>query len=147
MKIFLAADHAGYGAKEALKKALIEKGYDVVDQGAHSFDPGDDYPEFMKAVARGILGHPDSIGFIFGGSGQGEAMTVNRFHGIRAAVYYGGQKDIVTLSREHNNANILSFGARFMKTEEIVDTAFLWLHTKFSGVDRHRRRIEAIDEK
>jgi len=146
MKIFLAADHAGYGAKEALKKVLIEKGYEVDDKGAHSFDPGDDYPGVMKAAAEGVLQNPGSRAFLFGGSGQGEAMVANRHRGIRAAVYYGGQKDLITLSREHNDANVLSFGARFMTTNAVIEAAFLWLDTKFSGIERHRRRIAVIDE-
>ena len=85
------------------------------------------------------------MGIIIGGSGQGEAMAANRIKGIRAAVYYNGPKEIVKLSKQHNNANILSIGARFLSLDETIDTIKLWLETKFEG-DRHQRRIEKLDK-
>ncbi len=145
MKVYLAADHAGFEAKETLKKFLQEKGYDIQDQGASALDLKDDYPDVMKKAASLLSTNPGSVAFLFGGSGQGEAMVANREKGVRAAVYYGGPKEIVVLSKEHNNANALSFGARFLSTDQIVDAALLWLETKFSNDPRHARRVRKID--
>src|SRR3989344_5289046 len=132
MIIYLASDHAGFLLKEKVKKFLVDDGYEVKDFGAKIFDSNDDYPDFMhrvgEAVSAGVLESPSTgsgqklcCGIIFGGSGQGEAMVVNRYRGVRAAVYYGGNKDIVKLSREHNNANVLSLGARFLKEDEALE--------------------------
>ena len=145
MKIYLAADHAGFEAKEALKKYLIENGYDVDDKGALVLDPQDDYPDFIKRAAMALTSDVGSVAFLFGGSGQGEAMVANRQKGVRAAVYYGGPEEIVSLSREHNNANALSFGVRFIAADKIIEVARMWLRTKFSNDERHTRRIGKID--
>lgn len=145
MKIILASDHAGFHLKETLKKYLEELGHEVQDCGAFSLDPADDYPDFMISAAEAVAKDPDNIrGVFIGGSGQGEAMVANRFSGVRAAVYYGGNEEIVRLSREHNNANILALGARFVSQEEAKRTLALWLQTDFPGPDgeRHKRRIE-----
>ena len=149
MKIYLGADHAGFALKEALKKFLQEKGYEVVDKGAFSLNPEDDYPDFIEPVASAVASDPEhSRGVIIGGSGEGEAIDANRFKGVRAAVYYGGSPDsgleVVKLAREHNDANVLSIGARFISEEEAKRAAELFLNTKFSG-GRHKRRIEEID--
>ena len=85
-----------------------------------------------------------SRGIILGGSGQGEAMAANRIKGVRAAVFYNGPIEIIKLSREHNNANILSLGARFMKKEEIFNVIEIWLLEPFSG-GRHTRRVKKLD--
>lgn len=144
MRIFLAADHAGFELKEAVKKTLLEKGCDVADKGAFSLDSEDDYPDFIQAAAREISNSPEDRAIVFGGSGQGEAMAANRFPRVRAAVFYGGPEEIVRLSREHNNANILAIGARFVQKDEAERAIFLWLETHFSGEDRHVRRIEKL---
>lgn len=141
MKIHLATDHAGLEHKEAVKVYLLEQGLEVVDHGAMEFVPEDDYPDYMKACAGAVAADPESMGVIFGASGEGEAMVANRVSGIRATVYYGGPTDIITLSREHNNANILSLGARFMTPGEAVEVVTLWLATPFSNDERHMRRI------
>lgn len=146
MKVILAADHAGFEAKEALKKALLEKGYEVEDKGAYALAPDDDYPDFISLAAEPVAADPQNVAIVFGGSGQGEAMVANRFPSVRAAVYYGGSKEILKLSREHNDANVLSFAARFMDVQDIIDSALLWLETPFSGDERHMRRIRKIDE-
>jgi len=148
MKIILAADHAGYNIKENIKKHLLSKsGLEVLDVGAHELNPDDDYPVYMSAaalkVAEDISGNTRAI--IFGGSGQGEAMVANRFPGVRCAVWYGGDKNILTVSREHNDANILSVGARFVNEKTISEDIDIWLNTQFSGEERHARRIELID--
>lgn len=145
MKVYLGADHAGFALKEKLKKYLEELGYDVEDKGAFELNDQDDYPDFIRPVARAVSKNSESRGIILGGSGQGEAMVANRIKGIRAAVYYGGTKEIVILSREHNNANILSLGARFITDEEAKSVVKLWLETEFKGEERHQRRIDKID--
>ena len=114
MKIHLATDHAGLKLKDTIKNYLIESGYNVEDHGAYEYDAEDDYPDFIFPCAIAVSLDKESRGIILGGSGQGEAIAANRIKGCRAAVFYGGPKEIVKLSREHNNANILSFGARFM---------------------------------
>ncbi|MDP2691977.1 MAG: RpiB/LacA/LacB family sugar-phosphate isomerase [Candidatus Gracilibacteria bacterium] len=150
MKIVLATDHAGYLHKEALKKHLLDEGYEVVDMGTNN-EESCDYPDFIYPAAEAVAADPDQVkGVIFGGSGQGEAMTANRVHGVRATVFYGSVKgsegeDIIELSRSHNNANILSIGARFVDLEEMKTVVGRWLKTPFSEEERHVRRIQKID--
>lgn len=146
MNIYIASDHAGFELKNALAEFIKSLGITVVDKGPFSLDENDDYPDYVRLVSEEILKDPDnSRGIILGGSGEGEAMVVNRFKGIRAAVYYGGSEDIVRLSREHNNANILSLGARFLGSDEAERAVKVWLETPFSEDERHKRRIDKID--
>ena len=145
MNIHLATDHAGLELKNAIKDYLIGKGHDVTDHGAHEYDAQDDYPDFIFPCARAVAVDPESRGIILGGSGQGEAMAANRIKGVRAAVYYGSERQIARLSREHNNANVLSLGARFISEQEIYDIIENWLDEPFEG-GRHQRRIEKLDE-
>jgi ribose 5-phosphate isomerase B len=145
MNIHLATDHAGLELKNAIKNYLIGKGHDVTDHGAHEYDAQDDYPDFIFPCARAVAADPESRGIILGGSGQGEAMVANRIKGVRAAVYYGSERQIARLSREHNNANVLSLGARFISEQEIYDIIENWLDEPFEG-GRHQRRIEKLDE-
>lgn len=148
MDIFLAADHAGFKLKEALKDFLTKAGYHVKDFGASSLDPQDDYPDFIsdaiKGLKKSLQEGTEALAIVLGGSGEGEAIVANKFKGIRAAVYYGGNKDIIALSKEHNDANVLSLGARFLSEKEAKEAVALWLEKKFSGEERHRRRIEKI---
>ncbi len=144
-KIYIGTDHAGFELKEELVGFLEGHGYEVVDLGSYELDKNDDYPDTIALVAKEVSDDPSSRGIILGGSGQGEAIVANRFAGVRAAVYYGGPAEILRLSREHNDANILSLGARFMTVEEARDAVLLWLLTMFSGEERHMRRIEKID--
>ena len=149
--IILASDHAGFAHKEAVKSYvqndMKDKGYAVLDVGAHALKEGDDYPAYMVAaalkVAEDMTGSTKAI--LFGGSGQGEAMVANRFPGVRAAVWYGGDQDILKKSREHNDANVLSIGARYMSADAACEAVRVWLETTFSGDERHRRRIGQID--
>lgn len=146
MKIYLATDHAGFELKEEIKKYLAELGMEVEDMGAHAFDPEDDYPDFIAPAAKKVAEGPkNNRGIIFGGSGQGEALVANKVKGVRAAVYYGGPLDIVKLSRQHNDANILSLGARFLKAEQAKEAVKTWLETKFEG-GRHERRVKKIEK-
>ena len=147
MNIILASDHAGFETKEYIKRHLIEQGYEVEDVGAHAHDPNDDYPAYMHAAAQKVLqSSADAIGIIFGGSGQGEAIVANRYPGIRAMVYPAPNPDLITLGREHNNANILSIGARFVSREETVAAVDMFITTSFPAEERHTRRIEQIDK-
>ena len=145
--IILASDHAGFALKEAVKSFLESKKYQVVDVGAHELVEGDDYPAYMSAaalkVAQDMSGETKAI--IFGGSGQGEAIVANRYPGVRAVVWYGGSEEIIKLSREHNDANVLSIGARFVDEPAAQKAVELWLGTAFSGEEKHARRIEQID--
>lgn len=143
-KILLASDHAGVVLKEAMQPVIQGLGYEVEDLGPENVVEGDDYPDYMHPLASRIRDE-DCLGIIFGGSGQGEAIVCNRYPGVRAAVYYGGSQDIVRLSREHNDANVLSLGARFLTEEEAQSAIELWLNTNFSGDERHVRRITKID--
>ena len=145
MKIHMATDHAGLELKNSIRDYLIKKGHDVTDHGAHEYDALDDYPDFIFPCARAVSSDPESRGIILGGSGQGEAMAANRVKGVRAAVFYNGPKDIVKLSREHNNANVLSLGARFMHKDEIYSVIEMWLAEPFEG-GRHDRRIKKLDQ-
>lgn len=147
MTIYLASDHAGFALKETIHKSLKELDYDVVDLGAEKEVAGDDYPEIIARAAQKVSEHPEQDkAIIFGGSGQGEAMVANKFAGVRAVVFYGGALDIITLSREHNDANILSLGARFVTEDEAKEVTGLWLSTAFSEDARHVRRIAQIKE-
>lgn len=147
MKIYLASDHAGFKHKEVLAQMLIEAGHEVVDKGAFTEDPSDDYPVLVRAAAEAVSSEKGVRAVVLGGSGQGEAMVANRIKGIRAAVYYGGPLDIVKLSREHNDANVLSLGARFLSLDDAKAAVSLWLDTAFSGDERHTRRIKDIENK
>ena len=144
MKIHLATDHAGLELKDKIKQYLIELGHNVIDHGAYEYDALDDYPDFIFPCAKAVAEDSKSRGIILGGSGQGEAMVANRIKGVRAAVFYNGPKEIIELSRQHNNANILSLGARFMSEEEIHRIIEIWFNTDFEE-GRHQRRIDKLD--
>jgi len=157
MKIFLAADHAGFALKNAIAEHLRTLGHDVEDLGAHTSDPEDDYPDFVTPLAKRVADEVGARGIIIGGSGQGEAMCANRISGVRAAVFYGPARvtaaleiegghsedgyDLVRLARRHNDANVLSIGARFVSGEEAEEAVHLFLDTPFSDSPRHARRL------
>lgn len=143
-KIFLGSDHAGFELKGEIKKHLLDEGFEVEDMGAHKLEPKDDYPDFIVPAAMAVAKNPGSRGIIFGASGQGEAIAANKIKGIRAALYYGSNIEIVELSRTHNDANILSLGARFLGKEEAIEAVDAWLNTSFSNEPKHVRRIKKI---
>lgn len=143
--ILIGADHAGFELKNIIEKHLIEKGYDVEDFGADTLDPLDDFTKILAPLAYKISQTPTMKGIVFGGSGQGEAQVCNRYKGVRAAVYYGGNTDIVKLSREHNDANVLSIGARFVSEIDAKAAVDLWLSTAFSGGEKYARRNKELD--
>ena len=140
----MATDHAGFELKESVKKYLLDLNYDVKDFGAFEYESTDDYPDFINPAAKFISENNNTMGIIFGGSGQGEAMAANRFKGVRAAVFYGGPDQIIELSRLHNNANVLSFGSRFIEPEHAIDLIAKWLSIEFEG-GRHQQRIAKLD--
>ncbi len=158
MTIYFATDHAGFALKEKLVPFVRDVlGYEVVDCGAYEFNVHDDYPTFIKKAARAVSQNPEETrAIILGASGQGEAMVANKFPHVRATVFYGeptskqidadgNELDIITSSREHNDANVLSLGARFISEDEAKEVVKLWLSTPFSNDERHVRRITQID--
>lgn len=140
--IYLATDHAGLALKDTVKEFLQSKEtYQVIDCGAEVYDADDDYPQYISQAAEAVSKNPNARAIIFGGSGQGEAIVANKYRGVRAVVYYGGAEDIINLSREHNDANILSIGARFVTEEAILPLITNWLQTPFTEDARHVRRL------
>lgn len=148
MMIYIGSDHAGFELKEKLIPLLKEWGHEVEDKGTFEMNPTDDYPDFVRPVAEEISKNPEARGIVLGGSGQGEAICANRFKNVRAFTYYApsrGGVDIIKDSRDHNNSNIISLGARFLSEEEVKSAVKLWLETPFSGDERHVRRIQKLD--
>jgi ribose 5-phosphate isomerase B len=145
--IHVASDHAGFELKEAIVSWLRTIPCVVYDHGAKLYEAEDDFPDFITPAAKAVSQKPeDSCGIIFGGSGQGESMIANRFPQVRATVFYGGERDIITLSREHNDANVLSIGARFVSVDECKESILLWLNTEVDLDERHKRRIQKIEK-
>lgn len=161
-KIYFASDHAGFALKSALIEHVRTLGYEVEDMGAFAHNSDDDYPDFVIPLARKVAeenarGADAARGIIIGGSGQGEVMCANRIPGIRAAVFYGPRRvtealdieggrsedgyDAVRLPRRHNDANILSLGARFISGNEADEAVRIFLETPFSDSPRHSRRL------
>ncbi len=150
----IGSDHAGFEHKEAIKEWLDSEGYEVIDHGAYEYEEEDDYPDFIAPVANAVASDPSEWGIVIGGSGQGEAIVANRFPGVRAIVFNGQYipadgrevpEEIVT-ARQHNDANIISLGSRFLSVREAIEAVEIFLDTEFSGDDRHIRRIEKIDD-
>jgi len=145
-KILITSDHAGFTLKETLIKYLSEVLlYDVEDMGPYVVDQDDDYPDFVIPFATRMGSEHGTLGIVIGWSGQGEAMVSNRIPGVRAAVFYGGDENILTLSKEHNNANVLSLGAHFLSKEDAMRAVEVWLSTQFSYDERHIRRLKKFD--
>ncbi len=161
MKVYFASDHAGFELKNELLDFVRDSlGCEVEDCGAFVNDPADDYPEIIAQAARklseDVVQGRDSRAVVIGASGQGEAIVANRFKGVRCVLYYGApsreqtdmsgkQLGMLASTREHNNANALSLGARFLTAEEAKEALKEWLSVEFSGEERHARRIRAID--
>jgi ribose 5-phosphate isomerase B len=142
MRIAIGSDHAGFPLKQRVIEHLQTGGHQIDDVGTDSVEPVD-YPPFCAAAARAVVRGPSDFGIVIGGSGQGEQIAANKVHGVRAALCH--DEYTARLSRQHNNANVLSLGARVLATElalVIVDT---WLATDFEG-GRHLRRLAEIDQ-
>ena len=162
MKIYFAADHAGFELKNALLSYVRDElKHEVEDCGAFTLDETDDYPVFISSAARRLssdaLSGTESRAVVIGASGQGEAIVANRFRGVRCVLYYGeatrqqtdmsGRKlDMLASARMHNNANAISFGARFLSIDEAKAALSRWLLAGFSGEERYARRIKMIDD-
>lgn len=161
MKIYLATDHAGFYLKEKIKEYLVQKGYDIEDCGAYEYNPQDDYPDFVGKAAEQVSKDPqNSRGIILGGSGEAEMMVANKYPNVRCALFYSpavpvgaadvnGRKsddsyELIRLTREHNNANMLSLAGRFLTEEQVITAIEKWLQEPFPGEERHKRRIEKI---
>ncbi len=152
MKIVIASDHAGFELKKSIIKFLEEIGCDVIDFGPLLYDENDDYPDYIKSVGEYILknSNPDECrGIVIGGSGQGENICVNRYKNVRSVLIYGNDMDLNTkiakLSRQHNNANVISFGARFIENKNAIEILKKWLEENFSNDERHIRRLLKIE--
>ena len=144
MKIYIASDHAGFHLKKQLIQYLKVKDFEVEDCGAYELDEADDYPDFIIPCAQKVADDKSSVGIVIGGSGQGEAIAANKVKGIRAAIYNGGDaKTIGRLAKEHNNANVLSLGARLISSDDAKKAVTAWLDAKFEG-GRHVRRVDKI---
>ena len=144
--IYLGTDHRGYELKEKIKEWLSEWGYEYEDMGAHEYNEKDDYPDFISLVGEKVSADLDAKGIILGGSGQGEAVVANKYKGVRAVVYYGGLKEMVIHTREHDNANVLSLAADFIDESEAQEIIKLWLETSFPGEERHVRRLKKVKQ-
>ncbi|WP_020577303.1 ribose-5-phosphate isomerase [Actinopolymorpha alba] len=142
MRVHLGSDHAGYELKQHLARWLAEQGYEVVDHGPSVYDPEDDYPPFCLATGQGVVADPGSLGVVIGGSGNGEQIAANKVTGVRAALAWN--TDTARLARQHNDANVLSIGARMHTTDEATGFVNEFLTTVFSGEARHARRIAML---
>jgi ribose 5-phosphate isomerase B len=141
MKIGIGSDHAGYEYKERIKALLRELGHDVRDFGTDSLAPVD-YPLYIRPVAEAVAKGQLERGIVLGGSGNGEAMMANRIRGVRCALCWNLES--ARLSREHNDANVLSLGQRMMPAELALEIVKIWLATPFAG-GRHLQRIRELD--
>jgi ribose 5-phosphate isomerase B len=161
MKIYFAADHAGFLLKNKLISYVEKKiGCEVEDCGAYIFDPSDDYPVFVSAavkkLSRDALSNIESRAIIIGGSGQAEAVLANKFKGVRCAVFYGGERPqtdssgyllgVISASRAHDNTNALALGNRTLSYKEAEEAVKNWIETPFSNAERHIRRLAEIDK-
>lgn len=140
MKIALGTDHAGYEYKEQIKRHLIERGHEVKDFGTFSAEACD-YPDFIHPAALAVGRGECDRAVVLGGSGNGEAITANKVHGVRCALCWN--EELARLSRAHNDANALSIGARMVPLELALKMIDVWLATPFDG-GRHARRIEKL---
>lgn len=142
MRIHIAADHAGYDLKRHLIDYLSGQGHDVVDHGAFEYDAQDDYPSFCFSAAEAVARESGSLGVVIGGSGNGEQIAANKVPGIRASLAY--TPEIASLTRQHNDANVIGLGARMHTPEEAMAIVEAFLAEPFSGDARHQRRIDQL---
>lgn len=160
MKVYVATDHAGFELKNKVVEFLKKEGYEAIDCGPETYDKNDDYPDFISKAAQKVSENPDDFGIVFGGSGQGEAIVANKFKNVRCALFYGpvippiatditgktsdDPYEMLMLTREHNNSNMLSLGVRFLTEQDAMNAIKLFLSSKYSGEERHARRIDKI---
>ena len=142
MRVHITADHAGYELKAIAITHLENNGHEVIDHGALTYDPQDDYPSFCFEAAQATVNDPGSLGIVIGGSGNGEQIAANKVRGARAALAWNLQT--ARLAREHNNANVVGIGARMHTTEEALEIIDAFLAEPYSNEPRHQRRIEIL---
>jgi ribose 5-phosphate isomerase B len=142
MRVHLGCDHAGFELKEALKARLVELGHEPVDHGPAAYDALDDYPPFCFAAAEAVVAEPGSLGVVLGGSGNGEQIAANKVVGARCALAH--TVETAQLARQHNDANLVSVGARMHSTEDALSFIEAFLAEPFSGDARHQRRIDLL---
>ncbi|MGP5624434.1 ribose-5-phosphate isomerase [Brachybacterium alimentarium] len=142
MHVHIGTDHAGFELKNRLVAALQAKGHEVTDHGAHAYDALDDYPPFCTSVGEAVVADPSSLGVVIGGSGNGEQIAANKVTGVRAALVWN--EDTAKLARQHNDANVISVGARQHSEEELESLIDVFLAEPFSGEERHQRRIDLM---
>ncbi len=142
MRVYVASDHAGFELKALLVAALRDRGHDVTDVGAHSYDPQDDYPPYCLRAAAHVVDDAGSLGVVIGGSGNGEQIAANKVAGARAALAWNAE--VAALARQHNDANVVGIGARMHSVDEAIAIVDAFLTTAFSGDERHARRIDQL---
>jgi ribose 5-phosphate isomerase B len=142
MRVHLGCDHAGYELVRHLAAHLSAAGHEVVDHGPGGYDPDDDYPPFCLRAAQAVVDDPGSLGVVVGGSGNGEQIAANKVVGVRAALAWS--LETARLARQHNDANVVSIGARMHSTDEATAIVETFLAEPFSGVDRHQRRVDQV---
>jgi ribose 5-phosphate isomerase B len=142
MRVHLGSDHAGFELKAHLTGWLRDERYEVVDHGPVDYDPVDDYPPYVLRAAAAVVNDPGSLAVVIGGSGNGEAIAANKVPGVRAALAWND--DTAGLGREHNDANVVSIGARMHDEATAIRLVELFLETPFSQDPRHIRRIDMI---
>jgi ribose 5-phosphate isomerase B len=143
VRLYIGSDHAGFALKNRLLEHSRTLGHEPVDCGPAAFDPEDDYPAYCLFVGASVVADPGSLGIVIGGSGNGEAIAANKVPGVRCALAFSD--DTARLGRQHNNANVLSLGARMYDEATALRFAELFVSTPFSGIARHERRIEILD--
>ena len=144
MRVHLGCDHAGFELKEALKEHLVTLGHEPVDHGATEYVATDDYPPHCFAAAEATVADPGSLGVVLGGSGNGEQIAANKVAGVRCALAWS--LETAQLAREHNDANVVSLGARMHDTATALAIVEVFLATPFSGDPRHERRIAMLSQ-
>ena len=142
MRVYLGSDHAGFELKQRLVERLRALGHEPVDCGPADLDPDDDYPPYVLRAAARVAGDPGSLGVVLGGSGNGEAIAANKVPKVRAALAWN--EDTAALARQHNDANVISIGARMHSVEEATRFVQLFLETEWSNDERHSRRIAML---
>jgi ribose 5-phosphate isomerase B len=144
VRVYLGSDHAGFELKAALVAWLGTAGHEAVDCGPASYVPDDDYPVYVLRAAEGVAGDPGSMGIVIGGSGNGEQIAANKVAGIRAALCWDAET--AQLARQHNDANVLSLGARQYSLDDALELAKIFVSTTFSGEPRHVRRLAMVSD-
>jgi len=142
MRVYLGCDHAGFELKNQLVGWLADNGYDPVDCGPATYADDDDYPPYIIDTALRVVADQGSFGIVIGGSGNGEQIAANKVKGIRAALAWND--DTATLARQHNDANVISIGARQHTMGEATQLVEAFLATSFSGEERHVRRLAMV---